>query len=99
MATQEAKTCLRCGSEFKKDQQYCTYCGSPVVNRCCDPGTILRDPCTNVCDSHDLFCPKCGSKTAFYKAGILSAPYEENKVLEEDEFAEMDFFHHKFFLD
>ena len=45
-----------------------------------------------------VFCSKCGSYTAFYKAGLLQTEYAENKVLQVDEMKEMDLFNSPFFL-
>lgn len=95
----ESNHCIRCGSDFKKGQLYCVDCGSPVVNRCCDPGDLLREPCGNVCGRNESFCPKCGSQTIFHKVGFLTSPYVENKVLTTDELSDMQVFFHKFFMD
>ncbi len=91
------QNCVRCGYSFNKGSSYCASCGAPVINRCCDTGTLLDDPCDNVCGPQDVFCPKCGSATTFVKAGLLHTPYYENKVLQEDELAEMNWFSHRFF--
>jgi RNA polymerase subunit RPABC4/transcription elongation factor Spt4 len=93
----EAKACIRCGTGYEKGQRYCSFCGAPVVNRCTDPGDLLGDPCGNVCKEDQAFCPKCGSITAFNKAGLLHSPYRENKALYVDELAEMNWFSHPFF--
>jgi len=93
----ENRNCIRCGDAFKKGSKYCASCGAPVVNRCCDAGTILNDPCGNECGPQEAFCPKCGSSTTFQRAGLLPSVYSENKLLEEDELAETNWFNHRFF--
>lgn len=93
----EEHNCVRCGSAVTKGSSYCASCGTPFKNRCCDIGTLLGDPCGNVCGPQDAFCPKCGSITTFVKAGLLHTPYYENKMLQEDELEEMNWFSHRFF--
>jgi hypothetical protein len=68
------------------------------VNRCTDPGGLLHEPCNHVNEATAIFCSKCGSYTAFYKAGLLQTEYAENKVLQVDEMKEMDLFNSPFFL-
>lgn len=91
--------CVRCGKPGQKDDQYCTGCGAPLVNRCLDPGSLLGDPCSHVNDRTAAYCARCGSFTAFHKAGLVFSPYPENKVLAVDELDEMNWFLHPFFAD
>ncbi|GGG09856.1 zinc ribbon domain-containing protein [Paenibacillus abyssi] len=93
------RLCIRCGHLTEKKDMYCISCGAPVTNRCLSVGTLLGDPCSYVCNEQTAFCPRCGSHTAFYQAGLVSSPYPENKVLQTDELDEMNWFNHRFFLD
>ncbi|WP_274363483.1 hypothetical protein [Paenibacillus thermotolerans] len=97
-ANEKGNPCLRCGYEPDKKDQYCVACGAPVVNRCMDEGGLLNEPCNNVCGPNAAFCPKCGCKTAFNKAGLVPSPYPENQVLARDETQEMNLFSHRFFM-
>lgn len=96
-ANQEKGTCIQCGCRYNKGSQYCVECGAPVVNKCLDEGDVLRDPCGCVNGEDAAFCSKCGSITAFNKAGLRTSPFQENKVLQTDEMAEMKWFSHPFF--
>ncbi|KIL37353.1 hypothetical protein SD71_01360 [Cohnella kolymensis] len=89
--------CIRCGYSYKKGSQYCAECGAPVVNKCLDEGDLLRDPCGCVNGEDAAFCSQCGCATAFNRAGLVTSPYPENKVLQTDEMGEMKWFYHPFF--
>lgn len=77
--------------------QYCPNCGAPVSNRCMDPGGLLDDPCGHVNEDQAAYCVRCGSYTAYHKAGLLFGAYPENKVLKKDELEEWNWFSHPFF--
>ena len=92
------QSCLRCGAQYGKGEAYCGNCGAPVVNRCLYQGSLLGEPCGYVNPPGARYCVKCGSQTAYHKAGLLHSTYPENKALEVDEMADMDWFDHKFFM-
>jgi hypothetical protein len=97
-AKEEKGSCIRCGYRYSKGSQYCVECGAPVVNRCLDEGDLLRDPCDCVNGDDASFCKNCGCITAFNKAGLRPSPFQENKVLQEDEMSEVKWFSHPFFM-
>ncbi|HEY8528462.1 MAG TPA: hypothetical protein VIL22_02130 [Paenibacillaceae bacterium] len=96
---EERPQCVRCGKLGMKDDLYCTGCGAPLVNRCMYAGDLLNDPCNYVNEKTAAFCARCGSYTAFWKAGLVYTPYPENKVFHVDELEEMKWFLHPFFAD
>jgi hypothetical protein len=96
---EQRKHCIQCGCVYDKNHRYCARCGAPVSNRCLDPGDALREPCGHVNGDDAAFCVKCGSVTAFNKAGLRPSHLPEAKVLETDELQEMNWFSHKFFMD
>ncbi|HUC92755.1 MAG TPA: hypothetical protein VMS09_12085 [Paenibacillus sp.] len=99
MADSKAKTraCIRCGGIVQAEHQYCRSCGAPAVNRCMDAGGLLAEPCGHVNDDQSAYCVRCGSYTAYHKAGLLFADYPETKVLQKEEFEEWKWFSHPFF--
>lgn len=95
----EEKRCRRCGRTANKGDSYCGRCGSPVVNRCLGQGELTGEPCSHVNGEDAAFCTKCGSATAYQRAGLLSALHGENKVLSRDDWQEMQWFRHPFFTE
>ncbi|EXX85791.1 hypothetical protein BG53_07290 [Paenibacillus darwinianus] len=99
MADEKAKrrACLRCGRIVQAQYQYCPDCGAPVTNRCMDEGDLLDDPCGFINDDQAAYCVRCGSITAYNKAGLLFGAFPENKVLKKYDIDEWKQFSHPFF--
>lgn len=69
--------CIQCENEdIPSDGDFCHICGSPIVNRCTNlPQSLNFDDnnsyCGVVLPSNARYCPRCGSPSAFYEAGLL----------------------------
>lgn len=54
-------TCLKCGEELTKEQEFCPICGTKKGNK----NNKLCDKCQTVIEEGQKFCPKCGNKVKF----------------------------------
>jgi len=65
--------CTKCQYITEDEKhQFCTRCGSPLLNRCTDtPGISRRHCCGAINENNALYCYKCGQPTLFYVKGII----------------------------
>lgn len=58
--------CPVCGEiGTRKGSEYCTICGSPLMNVCCSDASHINHPEAN-------FCALCGNETIFKKKGLTN---------------------------
>lgn len=98
--TRQVQACIRCQRLSDQQDNYCTYCGAPLKNRCTNKGGLLGEPCNKLNHPRAVFCSACGAPTTFYKAGLLSTPFVENpQIYHDEEFEEIKDLAHFFFND
>lgn len=69
-------------TEFDSAGFYCKICGNPRANFCSDE---KNENCGNLNKANARYCEYCGSKTTFFKAGLLK-PWD--KVLDDEKMEE-----------
>lgn len=76
MAKQEQlPPCVRCGRLPAEKDKYCTDCGTPLKNTCCDEPGILGKGCSFVNPPNAAYCAKCGEPTIYQLHGIVTPMY------------------------
>jgi RNA polymerase subunit RPABC4/transcription elongation factor Spt4 len=71
MAADEPIICVKCGHVAEEKEEYCTKCGSPLINRCSDRKGLIDKGCSKVNKPDAAFCAKCGLPTVFNKQGLV----------------------------
>ena len=78
LSDNRTRVCPVCeNTELSRTGFYCHLCGAPIVNRCTNSsgkdinGLELEWPCNSILSGDARFCPDCGSKSLFYKEGLL----------------------------
>jgi RNA polymerase subunit RPABC4/transcription elongation factor Spt4 len=59
-----------------KSNNFCESCGTYFENTCLNEKKSHRGP-FYINDNTARYCPQCGSRTGFYKAGLLTSYYED----------------------
>lgn len=67
-------TCPHCGNpNCSEEDNYCFNCGKLLYNYCSDPSCPLSDPESGGLSGDMVYCPECGSMSAFAKNGYISS--------------------------
>ncbi|MFB5678324.1 hypothetical protein ACE3NQ_22780 [Paenibacillus terreus] len=64
--------CIRCGQIPEEKDKFCTLCGTPVKNTCCDEPGKLDKGCKHVNPQTAAYCAKCGLPTIYKLYGIVN---------------------------
>lgn len=82
----KAKVCPICNNEEPEEGEYCSICGTYLVNRCTNiehPGRYEEDPpCGELLAGNARYCTYCGAPSTFLKNNLLK-PW--NEIVEEME--------------
>lgn len=82
----EINPCIRCKKLPGENDQYCTDCGAPVVNRCSDEPSLLSKGCNFINDPKAAYCSRCGEPTLFLLHGLIPLKNENGNSM-------LDMFH------
>ncbi|CAM3586423.1 DZANK-type domain-containing protein [Paenibacillus glucanolyticus] len=69
------KPCIRCGRIPGEEDEYCSDCGVPILNRCSDEPGIFGKGCTFVNPPTAVYCTKCGEPTVYQLNGLIQPKY------------------------
>jgi Zn-dependent peptidase ImmA (M78 family) len=78
----KAIVCPVCNNEDSNQGDYCSICGTYIVNRCTNtdyPGRSEYDdePCGALLDGNARYCTHCGQQSTFLRDGLLK-PWNES---------------------
>lgn len=86
-----AEDCPICGNDNVRDN-FCSVCGIPIINKCSgmrktddnwNGGYEEDQPCSEILNGADRYCPKCGAESTFYFHHLLEdwgAPKKANTI-------------------